>query len=223
MHPALDNIRLIAYDLDGTLIDSAPDLALALDHTLTERGFAPAGVANTLEWIGNGTHKLVERALSHAGAFKNGPDEALLNAAFEAFMRCYADNLVVHTHLYPGVRDCLTAMRERGLPQVLITNKTSRFIDPLLTHLGIGEFFELRLGGDTLATQKPDPAPLLHAAQHYGVAPVQALMVGDSGSDIDAAKNAGFRSLAVSYGYNHGQGAAALGPDHVVDSLGELV
>ncbi len=224
MHEALNNIGLIIYDLDGTLIDSAPDLALAVDDMLKAMTLAPAGIDRVREWVGNGSRRLVERALVHAGACgARGPDSAQLDEALALFMQYYAQHLVSHTRCYPGVVACLRAQRERGIAQALVTNKPSRFIAPLLEATGLEGFFSHTLGGDALAQKKPDPAPLLHIARSLDIAPERALMIGDSRSDVQAARAAGFRCLAVTYGYNHGEPIAALNPDHLLDSLEELV
>ncbi|GHC31725.1 phosphoglycolate phosphatase 1 [Kushneria pakistanensis] len=221
MHDALHNIDLITYDLDGTLLDSAPDLALAIDDMLRAMALAPAGIDRVREWVGNGSRRLVERALVHAGA--RGPDSAQLDEALALFMQFYARHLVSNTRCYPGVMACLEAQRERGIAQALVTNKPSRFIAPLLEATGLEGFFSHTLGGDALAQKKPDPAPLLHIARALDIAPERAMMIGDSRSDVQAARAAGFRCLAVTYGYNHGEPIAALNPDHLLDSLEELV
>jgi phosphoglycolate phosphatase len=111
----------------------------------------------------------------------------------------------------------------RGLPLALVTNKPSAFIAPLLEAFDLARHFALCLGGDSLAAKKPDPAPLLHVAAHFDVAPSACLMVGDSRHDIEAGRAAGFRTLAVPYGYNHGEPVALSRPDGTVESLAELV
>ena len=204
MHPILDGIDLVAFDLDGTLIDSVPDLALAVDAALADLDLPAAGEARVRDWVGNGSLVLMERAHS-------------------AFLAHYGRDPGAHTRLYPGVRECLDALRERGLPLALVTNKPHAFIAPLLEGLGLYEHFALCLGGDSLPEKKPHPAPLLHLASHFALAPSRCLMVGDSRHDIAAGRAAGFRTLAVPYGYNHGEPVQASAPDGVVESLAELV
>ncbi len=224
MHDALQNIDLIIYDLDGTLVDSAPDLALAVDEMLTAMNLSPVGLDRVRDWVGNGSRRLVERALQHVGAFgPQGPDSMQLDDALALFMQFYEQHMALHTRCYPGVIECLKAQRERGIYQALVTNKPSRFIDALLKAMGLEGFFSHTLGADALAQKKPDPAPLLHVAGLLDIAPERVLMIGDSRSDIEAARAAGCRCLAVTYGYNHGTPIAALGPDHLLDSLEELV
>ncbi|REC96616.1 phosphoglycolate phosphatase [Kushneria indalinina] len=224
MHDALHDIDLILYDLDGTLIDSAPDLALAVDEMMKAMDLSPVGIDRVRDWVGNGSRRLVERALLHAGAFGGqGPDSAQLDDALALFMQFYEQHMMSNTYCYPGVIDCLEAQRERGIAQALVTNKPSRFIDPLLEAMGLDGFFSHALGGDALAQKKPDPTPLLHIAGLLDIAPERVLMIGDSRSDVQAARAAGCRCLAVTYGYNHGEPIAALNPDHLLDSLEELV
>lgn len=232
MHRMLEGIALVAFDLDGTLIDSVPDLAIAVDAALGELGLPAAGEARVRDWVGNGSRVLMERALRFAvdlGAGAASPatdgevDKALLERAHAAFLTHYGRDPGAHTRLYPGARECLDALRERGLPLALVTNKPHAFIAPLLEGLGLAEHFALCLGGDSLAEKKPHPAPLQHVAAHFGVAPQACLMVGDSRHDIVAGRAAGFRTLAVPYGYNHGEPVRESGPDGVVESLAELV
>ncbi|MES1939571.1 phosphoglycolate phosphatase [Salinisphaera sp. T5B8] len=224
LHPALADIDLVVFDLDGTLIDSVPDLAAAMDTTLQERGLAPAGIARVRDWVGNGSHKLVERALAHAcTTAADALDRADLDAAHARFLEHYAAAPCARTRLYDGVRQCLDSLATRGVTCALVTNKPVAFIDPILAHFQLTRFFALTLGGDSLTQKKPHPAPLLYCGEHAGVAPAHALMVGDSRHDIAAGKAAGFRTLAVTYGYNHGEPIAASLPDHQVDSLAELL
>ena len=214
----LDGIRLVAFDLDGTLVDSVPDLAAAVDAALRSLGLAGVDEASVRDWVGNGSRKLVERALEALDAQDTDPE-----AAHEAFLHHYRLAPCRATRLYPGVREALEGLRARGLTLVLITNKPAAFIAPILETMGLSDFFDLTLGGDSLAAKKPDPAPLLHVASRFGVTPSVCLMVGDSRHDIEAGRGAGFRTLAVPYGYNHGDPVAASAPDAMVESLGELV
>ncbi|SDM19795.1 phosphoglycolate phosphatase [Modicisalibacter muralis] len=219
--PHLAGIRLVAFDLDGTLIDSLPDLAVAVDAMLLELDMPAAGEAKVGGWVGNGSHKLIERALHDA--LGEMPDDARLTAAHERFLDYYAEAPSARTRVYPGVHEALAALRERGVIVTLITNKPQAFIAPILESLALAGYFDLTLGGDSLPRKKPDPAPLLHVAEHFGVAPQHCLMVGDSRHDIDAGKRAGFHTLAVPYGYNHGEPVSTSRPGAMVESLAQLV
>ncbi len=221
MHRMLEGIALVAFDLDGTLIDSVPDLALAVDAALADLALPTAGEARVRDWVGNGSLVLMERALRHA--IEGDPDEALLERAHAAFLAHYGRDPGAHTRLYPGVRECLDGLRAQGLMLALVTNKPHAFIAPILEGFGLEAHFALCLGGDSLPQKKPDPAPLRHLAAHFGLPPAACLMVGDSRHDIAAGRAAGFRTLAVPYGYNHGEPVRDSGPDGVVESLGELV
>jgi len=218
MHKALEDIALVVFDLDGTLIDSAPDLAVAVENTLAEYDLPASGVDKVRGWVGNGSHKLVERALADAGAPQIDVDEA-----HAVFIKHYAALPCANTVVYDGVIECLTTLRSRGYDVMLITNKPIAFLPPILEAMGLDGFFSLTLGGDSLNEKKPHPGPLLHAARQGDVAPAACLMVGDSRHDIQAGKAAGFRTVAVTYGYNHGDPISDSAPDHLVDSLAELV
>ncbi|MBZ5489085.1 phosphoglycolate phosphatase [Halomonas aquamarina] len=220
MHPILHGKRLIAFDLDGTLIDSVPDLAAALKRTLGELELAVPDEHQVREWVGNGAPVLVERALTWAAG---QPPKAHLQArAFEGFMQHYGAAPNALTRLYPKVKNALEALHQAGFTLVLITNKPERFIAPILEHFGLKDWFALCLGGDTLAEKKPSPMPLLHAADRFGFAPHECLMVGDSRHDIGAGKAAGFATLALPYGYNHGDPIELSQPDVLLPTLGEL-
>lgn len=222
-HPALDDIQLVAFDLDGTLIDSVPDLAAAIDATLEEQGQRPVGAEKVRDWVGNGSYKLVQRALAHACATaEDRLDAHTVDSAHTRFLDHYAATPYARTTLYDGVRQCLAALATRSVTCVLITNKPIALVAPILSHFELADFFTLTLGGDSLEEKKPHPAPLLHTAQQTGIAPARALMVGDSRHDIAAGKAAGFRTLAVTYGYNHGEPIADSRPDHIVATLAEL-
>ncbi|WP_106478476.1 phosphoglycolate phosphatase [Phytohalomonas tamaricis] len=225
MHPALYDIRLIAYDLDGTLVDSAPDLAAAVDLALEERNMPPAGIERVRTWVGNGSRKLIERALVDAVA--RGLclpfDQAALDAVHDRFLHYYAQAPCERTVCYPGVEECLSAQHARGITQILITNKPKLFIAPILEALELDDVFAMTLGGDSLNEKKPHPAPLLFAAERFDIPAAQCLMIGDSKNDVLAGQAAGFRTLAVPYGYNHGEPVADSRPDWMVETLKELV
>ncbi len=212
--------RMVLIDLDGTLVDSVPDLAECIDAMLIQLGRPPQGEAQIRCWVGNGVERLVRRAL--VGQLEGEPDEAELQRALPIFLELYAAHTCKRSRLYPGVREGLDFLRSAGYPLGCVTNKAARFTEPLLNQLGIAEYFGIVISGDTLPRCKPDPLPLLHAAQHFGVAPQESLMIGDSISDVQAARAAGFAIICVSYGYNHGQDIRTAQPDAVIDSFTEL-
>ena len=202
------NVKLLAVDLDGTLVDSAPDIAHCLGAALEAVGFVAPGEARTRVWIGDGLETLIARALTHAAqaqnreaALHNGGRERLQRAALETFLACYADNLFTRSRLYPDVEVTLDALRARGVRLCCITNKRFSFSDALLVKAGVRDRFELLLGGDSLAEKKPSPLPLTTAARSLGVEPSSAMLVGDSHQDLRAAKSAGYSFVFAGYGY----------------------
>ena len=212
--------RMILIDLDGTLVDSVPDLAFCVDRMMERLQRPPWGEARVRDWVGNGVERLVRRALT--GELDGEPEDAEYARAHPIFLELYAANTAGRSHLYPGVREGLDYLRSADYPLACVTNKAAQFTEPLLQHLGVWDFFRLVVSGDTLAEKKPHPAPLLHAARHFGVRPQDALMVGDSISDVKAARAAGFAIVCVSYGYNHGRDIREAKPDAVINSLTEL-
>ena len=213
--------RLVMFDLDGTLIDSVPDLAAAVDRMLVELGRTPAGVEKVRDWVGNGARVLVRRALA-GGLDHAAVGEAETEEALARFLDIYADchNLTV---LYPGVHELLEALSTAAVELAVVTNKPERFVAPLLEQVGLGGYFRWIIGGDTLPQQKPDPAALLQVMRLAGVEAAQSLFIGDSRNDVLAARAAAVPCIAVSYGYNHGRPIAEERPSLVVDSLAELL
>ncbi|CAM3998144.1 phosphoglycolate phosphatase [Ectopseudomonas alcaliphila] len=212
--------RLVMFDLDGTLIDSVPDLAAAVDRMLVELGRAPVGVEKVRDWVGNGARVLVRRAL--AGGLDHATvGEAETEEALARFLDIYADCHHL-TALYPGVHELLEALSTAAVELAVVTNKPERFVAPLLEQVGLGGYFRWIIGGDTLPQQKPDPAALLQVMHLAGVDAAQALFVGDSRNDVLAARAAAVPCVAVSYGYNHGRPIAEEKPNLVVDNLAEL-
>lgn len=213
--------RLVMFDLDGTLLDSVPDLAAAVDKMLLALGRQPAGLEAVRHWVGNGARVLVRRALAgdieHAGVSEEDTERAL-----ELFMEAYADSHEL-TVVYPGVVETLKWLKKHDVELALITNKPERFVGPLLDEMKLGKFFRWIIGGDTLPQQKPDPAALLFVMKMAGVSADEAFFVGDSRNDILAAKAAGVRSVGLTYGYNHGQPITNETPTVVVDDLRHLL
>ncbi len=212
--------QLLLIDVDGTLVDSVPDLLLAVNETLEQIGRSPWPEARVREWIGNGVERLCRRAL--VGALEGEPEEALFQQAYPIFLERYDLHNGKHSRLYPGIVEGLDRLQASGYRLGCVTNKAARYTLPLLAALGVGERFELVICGDQLPRKKPDPLPLLHAAERCGVAPESCLMVGDSISDVQAARAAGFGIICMSYGYNHGEDIRLANPDAVVDSLVEV-
>jgi len=195
--------KLLAIDLDGTLVDSAPDIAHCLGRALEAIGYAPPGEARARVWIGDGLETLLSRAIAHGGGEREPTvsGEARHQAALAAFLDCYRDNLFVRSRLYPGVQATLDALRARGLKLCCVTNKRYAFSHELLVEAGIRDYFDPLLGGDSLPEKKPSPLQLKVAAETLGVAPSAAVLVGDSHQDLRAARAAGYGFVLASYGY----------------------
>ena len=211
---------MVLIDVDGTLVDSVPDLAYCVDEMMKQLDMPQRGEASVRQWVGNGVERLVRRALINQ--LDGEPDEALFQKALPVFEALYADNTSKRSCLYDGVQEALDFLRTTGVHMGCVTNKASQFTLPLLKDLGIRDYFEIVVCGDTLEKKKPDPMPLLHAAKEMGVAPEASLMLGDSMSDVKAARAAGFDIVCMSYGYNHGEDIRDSHPDAVVDVMAEI-
>lgn len=214
----------VMFDLDGTLVDSALDLTAAVDNMLQAIGREPAGEELVRQWVGNGAQVLVKRALTgemHPSDESLEPE--LFQAAFEVFLAAYTQSNGRYARLYPGVEELLIHLQQAGVPMAVVTNKPMAFTTPLLKAMKIEQYFDQVLGGDSLPVKKPDPLPLLSVLEATGCAPEQALMLGDSRNDVDAARAAGCPVVCVSYGYNHGEPVENCSPDRVVDSFAELI
>lgn len=218
--PVVKKPEMILIDVDGTLVDSVPDLAYCVDEMMKAMDMPVHGEAEVRNWVGNGVERLVRRAL--IGQLDGEPDEALFKKAYPLFLDLYAVNTSQRSSLYPGVREGLDYLKAAGYVLGCVTNKAAQFTIPLLKDLGIHDDFENIVCGDTLAKKKPDPLPLLHSAEVLGVAPEKSLMLGDSVSDVKAARAAGFQIICMSYGYNHGVDIRESNPDAVIDSMAEL-
>ena len=211
---------MVLIDVDGTLVDSVPDLAFCVDEMMSQLGMPARGEASVREWVGNGVERLVKRALINE--LDGEPDEALFQQAYPLFLELYADNTCKRSQLYPGVSEGLDYLQQSDIKLGCVTNKAACFTEPLLQQLGIYDSFAIVISGDTLEKKKPDPMPLLHAAKFFAVAPEQAMMIGDSVSDVKAARAAGFQIACMTYGYNHGVDIRDSKPDAVMDSMAEL-
>ncbi|MFA6179132.1 MAG: phosphoglycolate phosphatase [Candidatus Methylopumilus sp.] len=213
-------VKAIAIDLDGTLLHTAPDLAEAANRMLLELKLPVIDEAVVMQFIGNGATKLVKRLLT--GDMDGEPEAIALEQAQVIFFRHYAEVLSVRTELYHGVVEGLDNMRQAGFRLACITNKPGRFTVPLLQEMGLFDCFELILSGDSLPKKKPDPMPLLHVCEKFGILPQELVMIGDSAADTEAARAAGCYAFYVPYGYNRGLSADALDVDAVIDSLADV-
>jgi phosphoglycolate phosphatase len=210
-------IAAVIIDLDGTLIDTVPDIACAANRMLEEMGKPAHSEQEIASFVGKGIRNLVARCIGAAAA----ADERSLDAATALFDRHYAEVSGSLSRVYPGVREGLAAMCEQGLRLACITNKTARFTWPLLEQFELAAEFDLIVSGDTLDKKKPDPAQLLYACGQFGVAPAAALMVGDSPNDTQAARAARCPVVCVPYGYRENLEVRELDCDAIVSTLAE--
>lgn len=220
MPKLVERVRAAAFDLDGTLVDSAPDLAAAANAMLESLGHTPLPESRVRAMIGAGVERLIERALTEsAGA---GPGAEALAAGGEVFRRQYARQLFHLSRVYPGVEEALDRLLQAGLRLCCVTNKHSDFALPLLEAAGLGYFFEFTLCANSQANRKPNPDLLLAACRRLEIRSQELLCVGDSAADVAAARAAGCPIAAVSYGYNGERPVALERPDWLIDSLTEI-
>lgn len=207
------------FDLDGTLVDTVPDLAFAVDEMARAVGLPPPGPDRVRVWVGNGLTQLIKRALTGRMDGEAAPEQVARAAAL--FKAAYADHYCVDSRLYPGARETLAALRAAGKRLAVVTNKNAAFTEPILRHYGLAPYLDTVLSGDSLKRQKPDPEPLFEAVRRLGGG--TAWLVGDSANDVQAARAAGLPVVCVSYGYNHGHDIREAQPDAIIDSLTELL
>lgn len=234
----LHSIRGVAFDLDGTLVDSAPGLTAAVDMALYALELPQAGESRVITWIGNGADVLMERALTWSrqerasqrmAQGKPGvdhadlPQEEQIRMLRKLFDRYYQETVEEGSFLFPTVADTLAALHSKGLPLALVTNKPTPFVAPLLEALDIARYFTVVIGGDDVKNKKPHPEPLLLVAERLGLDPAELLFVGDSRNDIQAAQAAGCCSVGLTYGYNYGEAIALSNPDYVFERFNDLL
>ena len=212
-------IKAVVIDLDGTLLNTAPDLAHAAELMMADLGLPCPSLETISTYIGNGVSRLVKRVLT--GEMEAEPDAALFEKAIASYNKHYSANVSRYSRPFPGVVEGLQAFKAMGLHVACITNKAKVFTHPLLKDTGLFDYFELILSGDTLPKRKPDPLPLLHACEVFKVKPAELLLIGDSLNDTQAARAAGSPVFCVPYGYNRGRPVAELDLDAVVPSLAE--
>jgi len=211
--------ELIIFDLDGTLINSVPDLATSVNFMLNKLNRKTFSEDEIHKWVGNGATALVKRALSGSREIKE-INETLFNKAFEIFMTYYQNNVCEKTIIYPNVKETLEKLQHKKL--AIVTNKPYKFIEPILKKLDI-DMFDLYIGADSLDEKKPSPKPLLYVCKKFNINPKNAIMIGDSKNDIISAKNANIESVGVTWGYNYGESIEKYNPDYIIDDMQKLL
>jgi phosphoglycolate phosphatase len=215
-------LRAVLFDLDGTLLDTVGDIALALNRVLIESGHATLPEQDVRHMIGRGSPVLIERALALLG---RTADAAAQAAMVQRFFHHYGELEELNQDAaspFPGAAESLRAVHDAGLHTAVVTNKQHRFADALLRRRALSDWVDVVVGGDTCARRKPDPQPLLYACEALKVLPSAALMVGDSINDVQAARAAGIPVICVSYGYNEGRDPRTLDCDALLDTLADL-
>ncbi|ATQ42423.1 phosphoglycolate phosphatase [Caulobacter mirabilis] len=220
MHdPAIDLAGwTVAFDLDGTLIDTAPDLIGALNAVLVEEGLPPAPMTAVRQLIGHGLRAMLPRGFALAGATIS---ETQVDALWPRLLETYRGRIARDSRPFPGCLDALATLRARGARLAVCTNKAEAMTHALLAELDMARCFDAVVGGDTLPVRKPDPAPLLEAIARAGGVPRRAVMVGDASPDVGAARAAGAPCLVATFGYND-LPAAELGGDRLFSHYSEL-
>lgn len=216
--------KLIGFDLDGTLVNSLPDLALSVNQALAEVDFPQAPEELVLGWIGNGADVLIARALDWAkqqsGKSLSAEQLAQLKIRFNHF---YGENICNRSRLFDDVKETLQALKAKGYLLAVVTNKPTQHVRPVLNAFGIEELFDEVLGGQSLPAIKPHPAPLYYLCGKFGLYPKQILFVGDSKNDIIAAHAAGCAVAGLTYGYNYNQPISDSKPDWVIDQFKQIL
>ena len=227
MHLDLSQFDAAIVDLDGTMVDTLGDFAVALNLMLADLALPPIEARHVEAMVGKGSEHLIVSVLNHVAPPRSGSaqvaqSDAIYQRAWERYQHHYLAINGQHSSVYPGVVEGLTALRSQGLRLACLTNKPTDFAKPLLAAKGLDGFFAHVFGGDAFARKKPDPLPLRMTCEALGSRPARTLMIGDSSNDARAARAAGCPVVLVSYGYNHGEPVGGVDADGVVDSLAEL-
>ena len=210
-------VKALIFDLDGTLVDTAPDLMAATNHIMALEGRPAVSEAQIRQFVGHGAMDLIKRGLAATGTV---PDDVQLKILHRQFLDYYGDNIATHSLLFDGLVPLLDKAAERGLKMGVCTNKVEGLSYKLLDEIGIAKYFTAVVGGDTLPIMKPDPEPYFEVARRLGVDASRSMMFGDSETDIRTAQNAGVPVIAVSFGYTN-QHVSHFKPDHVIDHYDE--
>ncbi|MBS0308840.1 MAG: phosphoglycolate phosphatase [Proteobacteria bacterium] len=213
----LTGIRAAIIDLDGTMVDTAPDFHVAINRMRADLGLGALEIDTIKDFVGKGTENLMRRVL--AVDYPPEQVEQHFPAALISYQRHYHAINGEYSTVYPGVRAGLQVLQEKKLRLACVTNKPIAFATPLLEKTGLLPFFEIVYGGDSLPKKKPDPAPLLQVCADFDLQPAQVVAIGDSSNDAQAARAAGCRVLNVPYGYNHGQPIQDVDSDGIVATL----
>ncbi|MBF0357563.1 MAG: phosphoglycolate phosphatase [Magnetococcales bacterium] len=213
--------RTLLFDLDGTLVDSAPDLWHTMNHVMGKLGLETLALDQVRNFVGNGARFLLARGIygEHATAPDDNPD---FEAAVKLFLDYYQEHMTDHSRPYAGCMEILQKLKDSGFKLAVVTNKTEKMAKTMLSNLSMDHFFAEIVGGDTLEERKPHPLPLLYTLKKLDTPPSFGVMVGDSETDCKAARSAKCGLILVSHGYNRGIAVNTLNPDATIDFFEEL-
>lgn len=217
------NKEVLIFDLDGTLIDSVPDLALSINQMLEALDKPTYSTEVIRGWVGNGAEVLTKRALSGSIDICAKLCPSVIEEALSIFLSFYETNVCVDTTVYPHVKASLESMHNDGYRLVIVTNKPEQFVRPILDKLGLDNLFEMIVGGDSLPKRKPDPMQLEYVCNKLSIEASKCIMIGDSKNDIFAATAANMESIGLTYGYNHGEDINSHGASLVLDSFADII
>jgi len=217
------NKEVLIFDLDGTLIDSVPDLALSTNKMLEALNMTTYSTDVIRSWVGNGAEVLTKRALSGSINISSELNPSIVEKALSIFLDFYSKNVCVDTCLYPNVKNTLETLQSNGYRLVIVTNKPEQFISPILETFGLNNLFEIIVGGDSLPKRKPDPMQLEYVCKTLSVNASKCVMIGDSKNDIFAATAANMESIGLTYGYNHGENIKSQGATLVLDDFADII
>ncbi|EPF69901.1 phosphoglycolate phosphatase [Acinetobacter rudis] len=212
--------KVILFDLDGTLVDSAGDLYRAMNLSLERLGLGQVTEAQVRIWIGKGTAIFCHSVLQH---IKGEVDPQLQQQLLATFLEIYNADPCVDSQPFPGIIEFLQWCQQQQKVMVCVTNKPEQPARQILDCLAMSEYFADVIGGDRFEQRKPDPKPLMYCVEQYAQNTAECLMIGDSVNDLEAARRAGMDCIAVSYGYNHGEDIRNCQPQQVVSNLNELL
>ena len=221
----MSSFDLVMFDLDGTLVETAPEILDAVNDALGRFGLPEVSQQQVDDWIGHGTLALLVKALAQITGFAPEvvKNSALLAQIVPVYNMAYNARCGTRSHLYPQVRETLTVLRQQGARLAVVTNKEGRYTQVVLAAHQLGSLFDAVVSGDTLATKKPDPAGVSHCLAQFGVTPERALFVGDSSIDVATARAAGVPVWMLPYGYNMGEPIEACAPDRIIPDISALL
>jgi phosphoglycolate phosphatase len=224
MKPTVQKIELVIFDLDGTLADTVPQIALSVKRALERNNLPFPGVDRIRGFVGNGADRLIQRSITNRfDATESDIEPELFQKVRRDYFEIYMDEISSNFSLFPGVRETLKDLKKHGIKLAIATNKPDIYIKPWLKAAELESIFDVTVGGGILATKKPDPEILFQICRKLSVDCSNALMVGDSSNDVLAARNAGMRSVGLTYGYNYSKPIASFNPSYVLDDFSKII